>query len=449
MILSVRLIVLFFIGLQCLSCGNNTESLPPEVYNEVVNSGIIGIVTDNEGQILDDVTVRMEDQERITASDGSFTFGIQSVPSTGFTLRFSKEGYFTCTKKVKSEKGITYSSVVLVPLNPTDNITATEYDSVEKNRCILYFEKNTIVKSSGEIFLGIVTCYLDIISGLNAGFHFSANGNGFVDDPTESGYQKDIFTTIGHFRVKLADESGNELRIGKGRNLTVKAAIPQQLISSAPKDCPLWFYDEAKACWKKYGNAQTDETGTYYTALLDKVGSWMIAYDDKVGYVQGMVNCAMKPNAGLLVNAGQSVGITDNDGRYKIHVPVGRQIITVVERVFNGGLTAPARSLKITAEQETVEMNMTLELCGAEISGKVVDCSENSMSGMIIMRGVNGYFTTRAILQNGTFRITVPPNIPLTLNIRGINGYSSIERNIEPLEKSISKDLGNIKVCVP
>lgn len=449
MVLSVRFIILFFIALHCVSCGNNTESLPPEVYEEVIDSGIIGTVTDNEGKVLENVTVRMEHLERSTASDGSFTFGIRSVPSAGFTLRFSKEGYFTCTKKVKNENGITHCSVVLVPFVLGDIITPTEFDTVEKNRCALYFEKNTIVKSTGEHFSGIADCYVDVIGGLNAGFHFSANGNGFVDEPTESGYQKNIFTTIGHFRIKLADESGNELHIGKGKNFTVKAAIPQQLIASAPEECPLWFYDEERAYWKKYGNAQIDETGTYYTALLDKTGAWMIAYDDKVGYVQGTVNCGMQSNAGLLVNAGQSVGITDNEGRYKVPAPVGRQIIAVVERALNGGLTAPARSLKISTEQETVEMNMALQLCGAELTGTVADCTDKPMGGMIVMRSMNGYFTTRAILQNGTFRITVPPNIPLTLNIHGVNGYSSIERNIEPMEKSISKDLGTIKVCVP
>lgn len=449
MIKPVSNAVLFIFMLHIISCGNSTDSVTPDVTQEKISSGIIGIVTDREGNALEGVTVQSEQLTRITAQNGSFTFGSQSVPSEGFIIRFSKTGYFPCIKRVKSENGMVHSTIALAPLALADIITPTEHDTVQKSRHTLYFVKNSIVKNSGENFSGLAACYLDIIDGLNGGFLFSANGNGFIDNPTESGFQKNIFTSIVHFRITLADESGKELSIEKGKDFVLKATIPQQLIATAPIQCALWRYDEAAAHWVRHGNALKDETGMYYSALLDRTGTWMIAHEDKVAYVQGTVDCGGMPSTGLLVNVGQGLGITDINGRYKISVPVGRQIIAVVDRALNGGLTAPARSLTVEAENGTSEMNMTLQVCGAELSGAIVDCSDKPASGMLIVKANNGYFTTRAILQDGKFRITVPPNVPLLVSVRGLNGYNSTELNIESLEKSMKKDVGMLKVCVP
>lgn len=449
MVKSIRFITILSIIIQFVSCGNGNEEVSPFETEQSVNSTVMGFITNRNGQTLSGVTVEFDKQTVISTEKGTFTFGKRRLSSDkGGTLKCSKAGYYTCFKKFSDFNGVSHVVVVLSPLIETDDITSSEADTVFKSRCGLYFGANSLVKTNGEKFVGIAKCYFDILDGLDAGFQYSANGNGFVDDVEEAGYGKKIFSAIGHFRVKITDENNNELNVVKATPIQLHAPVPANMMPNVPATCPLWLYDEINMKWVRKGNAFYDETSMTYKALLDMAGTWMIAFDDETGYVAGKVSCGSKPCPNILVNVGQFAGMTDSDGLYRIKAPISRQIIAVVERALNGGLTAPARSVKLETKDEIREMNMELQLCGATLVGKVVGCTDSPLTAIVIIKSSNGFMTTRPVTDKGEFKVTVPPSVLMSVGAFGGNSNYAIEQNVQPLTSGEQKDVGTLKVCL-
>ncbi len=426
-----------------IACGSEPLSVPARISDKTTQTvTIMGIVTDNNGKPLHNVEIALGTSSAFTALNGTFTLKPQNVKTNGFTLVALKSGYFTVTKRLIPNSSFMTVTIALPVLATADIIAHSRNDTVEINKCTLLFAPNSFVNGSNE-HKADAQCAVHIIDGQNAGYMFSTDGNSISDDPQSSGFNRTAFSSLGQYRIAVSTMNGTPLSLRSNQTITMLTPVPPAL-GSAPADCPLWFYDNESQYWKRKGNAVYDQSQNVYVSSLDRLGTWMLAFEDETGTISGAITCGNAPVKGIIVNAGINVAITDSMGKYSVPAAVGQHIV-VVERVFNGGLTAPARTVTITEKGNQQTMNLQLQRCGVTLNANVVDANDKPLNALIIVQSNDNAFMTTRPLLNGKLFMTLPPSLACILTVQMPDGKSAIV-NVQAADAGTTLTLPKIKI---
>lgn len=333
-------------------------------------------------------------------------------------------------------------TIALPVLETADIIDHSRNDTVAINKCTLLFAANSFVNGSNE-HKANAQCAVHSIDGQNAGYLFSADGNGINDDPQNSGFNRTTFSSLGQYRIAVSTMNGTPLSLRNNQTITMLTPVPSAL-GSAPPDCPLWFYDNESQSWKRKGNAVYDQSQNLYVSSLNRLGTWMLAFEDETGIISGEITCGNAPVKGIIVNAGINMAITDSMGKYSVPAAVGQHIV-VVERVFNGGLTAPARAVTITEKGNQQTMNLQLQRCGVTLNANVVDANDKPLNALIIVKSNDNTFMTTRPLVNGKLFLTLPPSLTFILTVQTPNGKSGTV-NVQSADAGTTLTLPRIKI---
>lgn len=439
----IRFFLCCALTLGSIACGSEPLSVPARITDKTTQTiTLMGIVTDNNGKPLHNVTVVIGKSLAYTGLDGSFSLQSQNVKTNGFTVSCVKNGYFTVTKRLIPNSSFMTATIALPIAETVDIIDFIEKDTVEINRCTLLFDSNSFMNGTNQ-HKANAQCAIHIMDGQNAGYTFTSDGNGINDDPQSSGFNRTAFSSLGHYRIAVSTMNGTPLSLRSNQTITMLTPVPSAL-GSAPVDCPLWFFDNESQMWVRKGNAVYDQSQNVYVSSLDRLGTWMLAFEDETGIISGEITCGNAPVKGIIVNAGINVAITDSMGKYSVPAAVGQHIV-VVERVFNGGLTAPARTVTIAEKGNQQTMNLQLQLCGVTLTAEVVDASDKPINALLIVQSSdNSFITTRPII-NGKLFITLPPSLACSVKIQTANGkfYTT---NVQSAESGSSLSLPKIKI---
>lgn len=426
-----------------IACGSEPLSVPARITDKTTQTiTLMGIVTDNNGKPLHNVTIALGTSSTFTTLNGTFTLKAQNVKTNGFTLVCQKSGYFTVTKRLIPNSSFMTIVVALPVLEAADIIDYSRNDTVEINKCTLLFAPNSFVNGSND-YKANAQCAVHIIDGQNAGYTFTSDGNGISDDPQSSGFNRTAFSSLGHYRIAVSTMNGTPLSLRSNQTITMLTPVPS-VLGSAPADCPLWFYDNESQSWKRKGNAVYDQSQNVYVSSLDRLGTWMLAFEDETGIISGEITCGNAPVKGIVVNAGINVAITDSMGKYSVPAAVGQHIV-VVERVFNGGLTAPARTVTIAEKGNQQTMNLQLQRCGVTLNATIVDANDKPLNALTIVQSSdNSFMTTRAVI-NGKLFMTLPPSLACILTVQTPDGKSAII-NTQAADAGSTLTLPKIKI---
>lgn len=406
--------------LGTIACGSEPLSVPARVTDKSVQSiELMGLITDNNGKPLSGATVTLGTASTFTTPDGTFNLRTKTVKVTGFTITCSKSGYFTVTKRLIPNSSFVSATISLPEIEIVDIIERAQNDTIEKSRCTLLFEPNSFMRGTTE-YNANAQCAFHVLDGQNAGYTLSCDGNGINDNPQSSAFNRTYFSSLGHYRIAVLDNDGKPLALRQSKTITMLTPVPPSL-SSAPADCPLWYYDTETQMWMRKGNAVYDQSQNVYVSSLDRIGTWMLAFEDETGIISGTITCGNAPVKGILVNAGIRTVVTDSLGQYSAIAPVGQHIV-VVERVLNGGLTAPARTVTISEKDNQQTMNLSLQVCGITVSGTVVDRNSKPVNALLTVQSADGAFLVSRPIINGSLFITVPPLVALTVTVQTAEG---------------------------
>ena len=134
-----------------IACGSEPLSVPARITDKTTQTiTLMGIVTDNNGKPLHNVTIALGTSSTFTTLNGTFTLKAQNVKTNGFTLVCQKSGYFIVTKRLIPNSSFMTIVVALPVLVAADIIDYSRKDTVEITTCTLLVAPNSFVNGSSE-----------------------------------------------------------------------------------------------------------------------------------------------------------------------------------------------------------------------------------------------------------------------------------------------------------
>ncbi len=412
-----RAIVLF--ALVCLfvaGCRKATD-LPTAPTESTTTTTLIGRVTDAAGLPLQGVTLAASGKLATTDANGIFALPNATVPSGRAVVIAKKLGYFTSARAaIPTANGITYVRLSLASSAEVGTVDATSGGKVTlSSGASLLIGPNGIATTSGATYTGTVSVSARHLSPSDSNFDQLFAGD-LVGQQTDG--SQTLLTSAGVIMAELHGANGELLEPAAGHPVTLSVPIDPSQQSIAPATIPLWYFDEALGMWKEEGSAT--RVGDSYVGTVQHFSSWNCDWKGPWGIIHGRVVCSGVPIPGVVVNTGTSgqQPITNGDGYFTAKVPAGPN--TKIEIQVKG---SENNQLYHTNSPKTIvaSPDLTSELgdfnldspCPATLMGKIVDCNNVAIPGLVISSWFGGVVYTYA--PQGLFRIPAPPDTLVTL----------------------------------
>lgn len=268
-----------------------------------INTFLTGIIKDENGMALSNVTVSYGTTEVTTGTDGRFSFGEISIKNKYAVIKASKANYLTGFKTISPTANAlnTVGMQLLTTGNKTTINAATGGTVSIDNVVKVEFSANSLITEAGVPFAGNVVVtgrYLDPKAD-----YFAQTIPGMLAGLTN---QEEITALIsyGMLTVELRDESGKPIEIAAGN--TAKITMPDN--SYTENTIPLWHFNEANGLWVEAGIAT--KSGSTFVAEVNHFSTWNL--DSKVNPIFDVVVTITDPNGNVLAN--QPVTVLSNNG---------------------------------------------------------------------------------------------------------------------------------------
>ncbi len=402
-----KLFVLLFSLFSLWSCQKNVDGSINNPSDQIpdlttkVNSSVSGFVTDENNTAVNGATVSVGNRITYTDNYGYFQVRNVDVVKTAAVVTVSKAGYFHGIKTyIATENKSTFFRIKLIPKNTAGTFSASAGGSVSlTNGMSINFPLNAIVNAaSGVAYAGVVNVAASWINPTSTDVNPTMPGD--LRGLNDAGAIK-ILQSFGMAAVELTGASGELLQIASGKKATLTFPVPATLISNAPANIPLWYFDEATGLWKEEGSAT--KTGNNYVGEVSHFSFWNC--DVPNNYIQ--FNCTILdangnpiPFVGVKISVvGGSLynygwGWTDSSGYVSGAIPNNASLSLEVFTNYNCGTAAYTQAFSTTSTAISLG-NITIPntvLNTANVSGTVTNCSSGPVSnGYIIMQKDNQY----------------------------------------------------------
>jgi len=416
----MRLSKIFLVLLAVLtifSCRKDQSGDPINVTTvgpfEVVNSYTIdvqGFVTNPDGVPLENVTVKVGDEEVITTESGTFLIEKLVAPETGLFLSADAEGYFKGGSTVYSHANHVYNvNITLIPFNELINFDADSgLDFVSDDGARLKIEGETVVDGSGNQYTGTVDAYMYWIDPTAENMPALSPGPlvGLQDDELQS------LRSFGMIGVELYGDAGQELNISEAEFANLSFPVPSDILSDAPAEIELWHFNESSGLWDIEGTA-TLVNGAY-EAIVPHFSWWNCDIPADFGSVCfNLVNENGRAIGNLDLNllvdnfgiANDWVGPT---GVYCNLVPLGEEL-TISILSFCGDVLV-TQTIPPIDEGETIEIvvplgaNTSTELM---VSGTVTCGSEGPITDGFVTMSIGAVSYLTYLDEDGNYDLNV------------------------------------------
>lgn len=245
-----------------------TEEITPITRFEV---DIRGLVSDDEGNPISNVFVQVEGQTFTTDSAGFFQImNVEMNSGDSQQIIVEAEGFLPVSRLINiiSENEIEFNiSMISIPPEVSFNAQEGFVAQVSESATITFFENGIL--SDGEPFNGTVN--------LRA-FHLAKDDEQLFDRlpgdliGVDLDNSRQFLETFGMIYTVLEDENGNELQPDPSTTALLKIDIPEQHISTAPAQMPLWYFDVSRGVWIEEGIAIRN--GNTYEGAVTHFSWW-------------------------------------------------------------------------------------------------------------------------------------------------------------------------------
>jgi len=267
---------LFLILASISACRDDINDLIVEIDEEpftvFIESTIRGQVVDESGSTLSNAFVQINGRETSSDADGNFELTNVEVKKTGGgVVTASVNGYFEGVSHSNfSADGTSFVEIRLLEKGTPDVINSTSEQTINKtNGLKMMFPQNGILSSDGEIHNGPVNVFSrwidptdENLGGIMPGALNAVDGNG----------DEKVLATYGMLVLELETVSGEKLEVNPNVELTAEIPIPDELLSEAPDEMPLWEYDLEEGQWLEKGVCK--KSGSSYVCNIPATGIW-------------------------------------------------------------------------------------------------------------------------------------------------------------------------------
>jgi hypothetical protein len=323
----------------------------------------------------------------------------------------------------------------------------------------IYLEKNGTMNTDSSLYAGIVevkSSWINPIDRLIERF-IPSRLVGINKDGLLRG-----MVTFGILEMELKNQSNQKLQINTGTEALIRMKIPDELISKAPYEVSMWYFNEVKGLWMEEGKAIL--VNGFYEGKVKHFSAWSFGYEyETIELKVNIVDLNGNPVTGVKVTAQLednfiSTTYVDNLGQTCIIVPKDKPFKLSVYPEINGCI-GPILAQEVGSYSQNDMITLTVNLTQPEvytISGRLLDCNGTPLTSGYIYTSVNSaiwdtIYANEVVFSDldGHFSYTINTCLPLTNII--IQGYDFENLQISnsiyvPIVGSVG-NAGDIVVC--
>jgi hypothetical protein len=435
---TLALMLVIFSSIFFYSC--QKELTPDDTTTVLSTTSVEGRVTDETGLPVADATVKAGINSTKTDKNGMFKFTNAAFTTSENFVTVSKSGFFKGSRTFFArEKSNNFLRIQLLKKTITARLDANAGGDVELrgNGGSVHFEPTSFVTASGTVYTGTVLVATHYLNPTDA--NISDQMPGDLRGTSAAGTTVGL-KSFGMMAVELTDDAGQKIQIKSGMKATLSLNIPTALLSSAPANIPLWYFNDSTGLWKQEGSAT--KTGDSYVGDVSHFSFWNC--DDPYEYVQ--IKARVINNAGLAVAAAKvqitaasgasAYDYTDNNGYVDGFVPKNQtlvlQVLNNCAQVAYSGNIGPYNAQtdigNITITQNTTTIYGTALSCAnTPVTDGYVQVSFNNSTEFAGI--INGNFSHTFLNCNGNTSVqllavdngTLKQGNNVTVNITGNN----------------------------
>lgn len=413
---SLFILFLFFSWALIPSC-SKTDTNNPNTLSQTIK--LHGMVVDQDMKPVSGATVSFNG--KTSSSDGGFYVINNAVISSGRQIvKASLSGYFDAVVGFEATSSTSSQvKITLVKKSLTGTLQASTGGTISNGAAEVTLPSNALVTSSGSAFAGTANLYTHVFNPGDANFSQMTPG-GDLNAKNASGEEKQLLS-LGMIAVKIEDGAGKELKVASGKTATIKLAIDAGQLANAPATIKLWHLNESNGIWEEEGTAT--KQGNFYVGTVTHFSTWNVDQEANVARIKGViVDCNGEfvavadasisdatPGSG---NRPQNSIQLENQGKFTVRVAAGFPLTLNVypygDRTNPKTISIPSLSPGQIYDAGTISVP-----CGAKVSGRLVDCNGNLVSGMVrIESGITGMTVD---IPNGILNLSLGSNKTYTI----------------------------------
>lgn len=449
----------FCLGFLFYSCQDdvieNTDTtitlFPPTVN---VASGINGIVTDQNGQALENVTIDFSGKDYTTDANGYFKVIDEKTTEGGEVLKFSYPGYFDNFKFHIPDAGKTgFLRVEMIDRTETGQVNTTTGGTIEiEGGSKVSFPANAFQTQSGAPYNGEVSVFAHWYDPTANNLNASMPGDLRALNADQELVQ---LATFGMIAVELEASNGTRVELRDNIEATLEFPVPESIQGDAPDEIEIWSLDEDSGIWIEENTAQL-ENGIY-VAQVTHFSFWNCDAPFPVVPIYGkLVDSDGNPLSYYSIciqvfnDTRTGYGWTDSDGGFRGKVPKGERLIfqvkddcgnVVLEQIIGPFSSETSLGEIVVDHPEQVT-----------ITGILLDCDGNPVTNGYARIDLeeSPYYYIAETNEQGEFSITTNKCRPLDgFTVQGfdLTNFTQSELLIFEEVEEIEINLGNIIVC--
>ena len=258
------------IALSFLTC-KKENNIQPGPGPGAVNGTVSGVITDLTNTPVGNATVTGGTATTTTDAAGKFTLTNVQFTADSVVVNVSKDGFFQGSKKFASTGStVTNAKIQLIPKTVSTSIAAASGGNVPvTGGASVDFTSGFVNASNGNPYTGFVAVFSFYLNPADQNFNVSAPGD---LKPANGSNQPGVLHSYGVVAVDLNDGAGNKIQLAAGKTAIVTFPISSALLSNAPSNIPLWYFDDTSGIWKKEGTAT--KQGNNYIGTVSHFTFW-------------------------------------------------------------------------------------------------------------------------------------------------------------------------------
>lgn len=361
---------------------------------------IEGKVYDSEGTPLPGVAVTSGASQGFTAADGSYEL-TDAPAGERVSVSFDYDGYFSTHKVIEVRNGAT--SVVDASMKAPTEKTFNSASGVIVNfeGATVEIPASSLVDENGDPFSGTATikaAYYDPTSDkyLEA---FPGDFFGISENGSET-----MIESFGFINAEIVSGDA-KLNLAPGSKAEITLPVPSEILSRAPSQIPLWWYDEAAGYWKEEGAATLN--GSAYKGEVEHFTSWNCDRPRETSYIEGRVvdkEGQGLPGAQVVTRGKDYVGgsqvIAGERGRFRI--PAMSDAVCKLQATHRG-LFSEIMEIETLPAGQTLDIGEVVVGTGNQQNDVWTALNLGVQEGIIAMDFIDQYngwvMTTRELLK--------------------------------------------------
>ncbi len=457
-----RIFALFFLIIALLGCDNSSQPSDNKGKVENLSKIVTGRIIDYDGNGIQDVKVSIDNLTTTTDIKGFFKFNnLEKNNSEIIFVKAEKQGYHTKYYKTQKQDNATLITMTLKEkeLSTVFNAKNGVTHFYNNGSSITIPQNSLVVETTKQLYSGDAYMYSFSLAGDDEDMP-----NNFPGDfsATNSGGESTSLFTHGIQTVELYTSDGKKLNLGENKKAKLTFQIPQILQGQNPQEFPIWHFNVTNGLWEETGKAILK--GSFYETEVSHFSTVNLDYPtSNATIVVTVVDCDNRPLSGVTVELLSIQGTTSDNGKITfIRVPTSMalnrpSILNIrASGLLNGYLSSNTISINDLQPNET--RKVTIRLQATTLTGRLVDCNNNTLTGMVSANwGQNG-FSYGYTDANGVFKIAIPSNSQVTVYYplgkyqtisvpNGCNSFTVGDVKIDPNGNDCKNSGGGIGNC--